>query len=260
MSSTIASTLSLILVFRFIIFYLAHTIHLLYNSIVQSLFVQQTSSGQAALIPYYEKRVIYMLEQNCQKKPKKYAGILAHPTSFPSPYGIGDLGPGAYQFIDFLAASGMNVWQVLPLGHTGFEDSPYQPFSAFAGQPLIIDIDDLREKKLLIDEDFEDMPKWDPQKIEYGDLIEFKTGLLKKAYERFTDEDYSDDMSSDAELMKEYNSFIKNTEWLADYSLFMAGKDSHQGMPWYMWEDSLKNPTARQKTTWRKKLAPEVGY
>lgn len=103
-----------------------------------------------------------MLEQNNEKKPKKYAGILAHPTSFPSPYGIGDLGPGAYQFIDFLAASGLNLWQVLPLGHTGFGDSPYQPFSAFAGQPLIIDIDYLRKKKLLIDEDFSAMPDWDP--------------------------------------------------------------------------------------------------
>ena len=114
-----------------------------------------------------------MLEQNNKKKPKKYAGILAHPTSFPSPYGIGDLGPGAYQFIDFLAASGLNLWQVLPLGHTGFGDSPYQPFSAFAGQPLIIDIDYLKKKKLLIDEDFSAMPDWDPEKIDYGTLIEF---------------------------------------------------------------------------------------
>ena len=64
----------------------------------------------------------------------KYAGILAHPTSFPGSYGIGDLGPGAYAFIDFLERSGLNLWQVLPLGHTGFCDSPYQPFSSFAGQ------------------------------------------------------------------------------------------------------------------------------
>ena len=76
---------------------------------------------------------------------EKYAGILAHPTSFPSPYGIGDLGKGAYKFIDFLQRSGLNLWQVLPLGHTGFGDSPYQPFSAFAGQPLIISIDNLKE-------------------------------------------------------------------------------------------------------------------
>lgn len=201
-----------------------------------------------------------MLEQNNGKKPKKYAGILAHPTSFPSPYGIGDLGPGAYQFIDFLAASGLNLWQVLPLGHTGFGDSPYQPFSAFAGQPLIIDIDYLRKKKLLLDEDFSAMPDWDPEKIDYGTLIEFKTGLLKKAYERFIDADYADDMSGDEDLMAKFDAFVKNTSWLADYSLFMAGKDAHEGMPWYMWEDSLKKPTARQKTAWKKKLADGIGY
>lgn len=166
-----------------------------------------------------------MLEQNNEKKPKKYAGILAHPTSFPSPYGIGDLGPGAYQFIDFLAASGLNLWQVLPLGHTGFGDSPYQPFSAFAGQPLIIDIDYLRKKKLLLDEDFSAMPDWDPEKIDYGTLIEFKTGLLKKAYERFIDADYADDLSGDEDLMAKFDAFVKNTSWLADYSLFMAGKE-----------------------------------
>ena len=171
-----------------------------------------------------------MLEQNNGKKPKKYAGILAHPTSFPSPYGIGDLGPGAYQFIDFLAASGLNLWQVLPLGHTGFGDSPYQPFSAFAGQPLIIDIDYLRKKKLLLDEDFSAMPDWDPEKIDYGTLIEFKTGLLKKAYERFIDADYADDMSGDEDLMAKFDAFVKNTSWLADYSLFMAGKDAHDAL------------------------------
>ena len=70
------------------------------------------------------------------KKPEKYTGILLHPTSFPSPYGIGELGASAYKFIDFLVRSGLNTWQVLPLGHTGFGDSPYQPFSAFAGQQV----------------------------------------------------------------------------------------------------------------------------
>ena len=117
----------------------------------------------------------------------KYAGILAHPTSFPGDYGIGDLGKGAYAFVDFLEKSGLNLWQVLPLGHTGFGDSPYQPFSSFAGQPLIIGIDQLREMGLLWDEDFREMPQWDPQKVEYGKVIEFKTGLLKKAFERFRD-------------------------------------------------------------------------
>ena len=201
-----------------------------------------------------------MLENNHEKKPKKYAGILAHPTSFPSPYGIGDLGKGAYRFIDFLANSGLNLWQVLPLGHTGFCDSPYQPFSAFAGQPLIIDLDALKEYKLLSEDDFTDMPEWDPVHIDYGTLITFKTKLLKLAYERFTDPDYEDGLSTDEEQMAAFASFKKDSSWLADYSLFMAGKDFHEGMPWYMWEDSLKAPTKRQRTTWEKKLANEIGY
>ena len=93
---------------------------------------------------------------------EKYAGILVHPTSFPSPYGIGDMGPGAYEFIDFLEKSGLTLWQVLPLGHTGFGDSPYQPFSSFAGQPLVISIDELRKAGLIWDEDLLEMPQWNP--------------------------------------------------------------------------------------------------
>ena len=106
-----------------------------------------------------------MLENNVEQKPKKYAGILCHPTSFPGRYGIGDLGKGAYDFIDFLKKSKINLWQVLPLGHTGFGDSPYQPFSAFAGQPLIIDLEELMEFGLLTEEDFKDMPEWNPEKF-----------------------------------------------------------------------------------------------
>ena len=187
-----------------------------------------------------------------KKSQKKYAGILVHPTSFPGPYGIGDLGKGAYHFIDFLANAGLNLWQVLPLGHTGFGDSPYQPFSAFAGQPLIIDLDALKKYNLLSDSDFADMPVWDPIRIDYGTLIQFKTEMLKLAYERFIDESYEDALSADTEQMEAYAAFIKDSSWLADYSLFMAGKDYHNGMPWYMWEDSLKAPTKRQRTTWEK--------
>lgn len=190
----------------------------------------------------------------------KYAGILVHPTSFPSPYGIGDLGEGAYAFIDFLEKSGLNLWQVLPLGHTGFGDSPYQPFSSFAGQPLIISVDELRKAGLLSDEDFFEMPQWDNQKIEYGKVIEFKTGLLKKAFERFESAEIADGYLLDEEFMDGYARFCKESDWLDDYALFMAGKDYHEGMPWYMWEDSLKNPTAEQKKEWLAKLAREVEY
>ena len=119
-----------------------------------------------------------------QKKniKSRQSGILVHPTSFPGPFGIGDLGKGAYDFIDFLAASGQHLWQVLPLGPTGFGDSPYQGFSAFAGQPLIISPDLLIKMDLLTKEDIAscEMPQWDPRKVDYGPAIEFKTKLLKK--------------------------------------------------------------------------------
>lgn len=195
-----------------------------------------------------------------ETKPAKYAGILLHPTSFPSPYGIGDLGKGAYDFIDFLKKSGMTAWQVLPMGHTGFGDSPYQPFSSFAGQPLVISPDHLKELGLLYDSDFSDMPQWNPEDICYGDVISFKTGLYKKAYERFLDPDIKDGFSTNEELMQKYNDFKKDSFWLEDYSLFMAGKDHFQGMPWYMWEKSLKKPTKKSKKEWLTKLEKEVGY
>ncbi len=196
-----------------------------------------------------------------ETKPKKYAGILLHPTSFAGPYGIGDLGQGAYNFVDFLQRSGLNAWQALPLGHTGFGDSPYQPFSAFAGQPLIISLDDLKGLGLLFDDDFRDMPQWNPEDISYGDVISWKTGLLRLAYERFTDENFNDRFTSDANKMKDLEDFMKTEGyWLDDYALFMAGKDYHNGMPWYMWEDTLKAPNAKEKKKWQKTLAKEIDY
>ena len=154
----------------------------------------------------------------------------------------------------------MNLWQVLPLGHTGFGDSPYQPFSSFAGQPLIISIDELRSANLLWDEDFYDMPEWDPHHVEYGEVITFKTGLLKLAYKRFKDDKIHDGYSTNEEFLKEYEAFREESDWLDDYALFMAGKDYHEGMPWYMWEDSLKKPTPKQYKAWMEKLADEVDY
>ena len=92
---------------------------------------------------------------------KRFSGILVHPTSFPSPYGIGDLGSGAYEFIDFLKAAGQSIWQCLPLGPTGYGDSPYQSFSSFAGQPLLISPDKLMDMGLLSCEDLGEIPQWD---------------------------------------------------------------------------------------------------
>ena len=98
----------------------------------------------------------------------RLSGVLVHPTSFPSPYGIGDLGQGAYDFIDFLKASGQSLWQVLPLGPTGFGDSPYQSFSAFAGQSLLISPDDLADLELITKDDLYPIPEFDAAKVDYG--------------------------------------------------------------------------------------------
>ena len=112
----------------------------------------------------------------------RYSGILVHPTSLPSPYGIGDFGKGAYDFINFLVGAGQKIWQILPLGPTGYGDSPYQSFSAFAGQPLLISPDELVRDGLLAGESLSDYPRFDPNHIYYGDVIPAKTKVLKRSF------------------------------------------------------------------------------
>ena len=187
-------------------------------------------------------------------KKQRFSGILVHPTSFPSPYGIGDLGQGAYDFIDFLANTGQHLWQVLPLGPTGYGDSPYQGFSAFAGQPLLISPADLQELGLLTDEHFAEMPVWNDRRIDYGSVIEFKTQLFHAAFAVFQ-------QAPNHPLTAEFEEFcLQSAAWLADYALFMGGKDAHAGRCWLEWEDSLKNPTAESKRRWETSLKTEIKY
>ena len=189
-----------------------------------------------------------------QETRRRLSGILVHPTSFPSPYGIGDLGQGAHDFIDFLEASGQHLWQILPLGPTGFGDSPYQGFSAFAGQPLLISPDKLAELNLLTKEDLQDIPNWDPRRADYGAVIPYKTKLLKKAFKTFHH-------TPDKTLLEEFEHFCEEeADWLDDYCLFMAGKDAHEGRCWLEWEDDLKTPTPAVCAKWRVKLAEEIRY
>lgn len=184
----------------------------------------------------------------------RVSGILVHPTSFPSAYGIGDMGPGAYDFIDFLEKTGQHLWQVLPLGPTGFGDSPYQSFSSFAGQPLIISPDKLIEMQLLTEDDLCDMPKWDDTKVDYGPVIAYKTGLLKKAWIAFLH-------TPDKTLLEEFEQFCEEEkEWLDDYTLFMACKDFHNGASWQDWEKDIRQPLDKTKKLWKEKLSKEIGY
>ena len=191
-----------------------------------------------------------------QKKttPKRRSGILVHPTSFPSPYGIGDLGKTAYDFIDFLKKANQTLWQCLPLGPTGFGDSPYQAYSAFAGQPLLISPDKLIELDLLSPEDIAHLPDWNKNRVEYEKITVFKTAMLKKAYKNFL-------LVTNLALRNEYEVFCQeHAFWLTDYALFMALKDDQNGKKWTEWEDKYKNPTSETKEKALKDLESSVNY
>lgn len=187
------------------------------------------------------------------KKKIRYAGVLLHPTSLPSPYGIGDLGPEAYAFIDFLADAGQHLWQTLPLTPTGFGNSPYQSYSAFAGQTLLISPDDLLEKGLLCDQLLLSCPQGDPRKVDYDAITPWKMQLLREAYETFLHGDFP-------ELKESYETFCKEeAHWLYDYALFMACKDLHEGADWLSWEEPYQNPTPAFKKKLYEEL-PAVDY
>ncbi|MDH5508449.1 MAG: 4-alpha-glucanotransferase, partial [Anaerolineae bacterium] len=118
-------------------------------------------------------------------KFERSSGILLHPTSLSGPYGIGDLGPQAYRWVDFLSETGCKWWQLLPLGPTGYGDSPYQCFSAFAGNPYLISPAFLLQDGLIIAGDLDDLPAFPDDHVDFGEFIPWKTALLDRAFSRF---------------------------------------------------------------------------
>ncbi len=184
---------------------------------------------------------------------ERSAGILLHPTSLPGKYGIGDLGNEAYKFVDFLVESGQKLWQVFPLGPTGYGDSPYQCFSAFAGNPLLISPDKLIEENLLKESDIQSIPESDQSRIDYGNVINFKKGLLSTAYKKFK--------SNSENLNNDFNSFTnEHSNWLDDYSLFMAAKDFHNGVSWSEWDKTLVLREETALNSWKEKLSDDILY
>lgn len=184
---------------------------------------------------------------------ERMAGVLMHPTSLPSPYGIGDMGQGAYDFIDFLEKAGQKLWQVLPLGPTGYGDSPYQLFSSFAGQPLIISPDKLVEMGLLEEFELSDNPEWG-DRVDYGTAIEYKMLVLRKAFGHFM-------LNEDVKLAEEYQQFVRsNAFWLDDYALYMACKDVQNGAAWTEWESIYKTPTAQEREQLIRGLDDKVDF
>ncbi len=173
-------------------------------------------------------------------KFKRSSGLLLHPTSLPGRFGIGDLGAEAYRFADFLAASGQTFWQIMPLGPTGYGDSPYSAFSAFAGNTLLVSPERLVERGLLTDEDLADTPSFAAERVEYGRVIDFKRALLEKAYANFK-------RGEDAKLREDYEGFLQYAAaWLDDYALFAALKDKHGGESWHTWDKAVarRDPSA----------------
>lgn len=162
-------------------------------------------------------------------------GILLHPTSFPSRYGIGDLGREAYQFVDFLVESGQQLWQILPLGPTGYGNSPYMSFSALAGNPLLLSPDILLEKGLLTPEDIQDIPQFPLDKVDFEKVITWKMPILRQAARNFN-------QNTNTFKYRQFEGFCHgNSFWLDDYALFMAILDTQGGKPWTEWPDELRN-------------------
>lgn len=162
---------------------------------------------------------------------KRAAGILLPISSLPSKYGIGTLGKEAYRFVDQLKAAGQKYWQVLPVGPTSFGDSPYQSFSAFAGNPYFIDLEMLIEQGMLTKDEVESCD-WgeNPSDIDYEKLYNNRFLILHKAYR-------ISDFSKD----KRYQDFVKKSRyWLEDYSLFMALKFYFGGKEWLAWEENIR--------------------
>ena len=181
------------------------------------------------------------------------AGVLLHPTSLPGKFGIGELGSEIYNFINFLRDSGQTLWQVFPLGPTGYGDSPYQCFSAFAGNPLLISLEKLKEEDLLNDEDLESLPSFNPLNIDFGIIIPAKTKLLRKAFNN-----YKANGSESAEQIKSFND--SNSDWLNDFALFMACKNYHNGVQWTAWEKEIAFREKGAVEKWSGKLSDEIEY
>src|SRR5580658_5636078 len=150
------------------------------------------------------------------------SGILLHPTSLPSRYGIGDLGPEAFHFADWLASAGQHIWQVLPLGPVGYGESPYQLFSAFAGNAMLISPNKLVENGWLDPADLASAPDFSADKVEFERVVPWKEVLLRKAFGKFRHPEFDRFRAAQA-------------AWLPGYARFMALKTANCGKMWTEW-------------------------
>jgi len=182
------------------------------------------------------------------------SGLLLHPTSLPSRFSIGDLGPAAYQFIDFLYETRQQVWQVLPLGPTGYGNSPYMSYSAMAGNPLLISLERLQEQGLVTEEALASLPEYGTDRVDYDVVIQTKRPLLQQAAQRFREE-------ASLELRQAFDNFCAHQVfWLNDYALFMALKEAFGGKSWHQWDEAIarRHPDALEH--WRFELLDAIYF
>ena len=179
------------------------------------------------------------------------SGILLPVSSLPSKYGIGCFSKSAFEWIDFLQESGQTFWQILPLGPTSYGDSPYQSFSTFAGNPYFIDLDTLKDEKLLTQDEIDACWWCDKQdQVKYDALYYYRFPLLRKAYER-----------SGHKESVEYQAFLEeNEEWLDDYALYMAVKGKYEGKGWMDWDEDIRFRRPEALSACREELAEEINY
>lgn len=180
------------------------------------------------------------------------SGILLHPTCLAGPHGIGDFGAEAFAFLDFLKEAHQKIWQVLPLNPTGYGDSPFQCFSAHAGNHLLISLEALREHGILESSDFRNQPAFSEDAVDFGRVIEWKTALLRKAAERFLREAGGPDRQA-------FDNFcVANANWLPDYALFMSCKQEQGGIAWNRWPSEIAHRTEAGLAAASKRLKDAV--
>ncbi|MFB6130044.1 MAG: 4-alpha-glucanotransferase [Salinigranum sp.] len=186
----------------------------------------------------------------------RQSGVFLHVTSLPGPHGVGDLGAGARAFVDFLADAGQSLWQFCPLGPTSpaHGNSPYQSYSAFAGNPLLIGLDGLLERGWLDAADLEPVPEFDRHGVEYDRVSTYKLSRLREAFEGFRERASADERAA-------FESFReRESNWLADYALFRALKREFEEVLWTEWPAELKTRDPEALARHRERLSEEVDF
>ena len=182
------------------------------------------------------------------------SGILLHPTSLPGPYGSGDFGDSSRHFIEWMVVAGQKVWQVLPLEPTGFGNSPYMALSAFAGNPLLIGMENLLSKGWLSPADLSSVPAFSARKVDFGLVIPFRMRALRRASEKFFAQKTGNDVHAFAAFCKEHAS------WLEDFALFMALDDRFKNLEWTEWDRDIAQRKPKSIAAAKQELADEIRF